>query len=57
MKLEEVSMEENLLTSNSTEVGGNCDGSSSNGIRWTLMECLWKQLEVCDTSWKQVDVF
>ena len=50
-------MEENLLTSNSTEVGGNCDGSSSNGIRWTLMECLWKQLEVCDTSWKQVDVF
>lgn len=32
----------------SMEVGGNVDRSRSNGGRWTFMEILCKQLEVCD---------
>ena len=31
------------------EAGGNFYGSRSNGSRWTLMEVLWMELEVCDT--------
>ena len=33
----------------SMEVGRTFYGSRSNGSRWTLMEVLWKELEVCDT--------
>ena len=46
-------MEVNLLPWTSMEasmgVGGNFHGIRSNGSRWTLMEVLWKELEVCDT--------
>ena len=35
------------LLAASMEVVGNFDGSRSNGSRWTLMEVLWKKLEVC----------
>ena len=44
----------------SMEIGGNLHESRSNGSRWTLMEILWKQLEVCDTSasrWKYIGVY
>ena len=44
----------------SMEVGGNFRGSGSNGSRWTLMEVLWKQPEVCDirgSRWKYVGVY
>ena len=42
------------------EVGGNLHGSRSKASRWTLMEVLGKQLEVCDTCrrrWKYVEVY
>ena len=53
----EISMEVNILAPTSMEVnltsmevGGNFHGGSrSSGSRWTLMEGLWEQLEVCDT--------
>ena len=51
----EVSME--LSMDVSMEVGVNFHGNRSNGSRWTLMEVLWKQLEVCNTRgsrWKYV---
>ena len=60
----EISMEVNLLPWTSMEasmgVGGNFHGIRSNGSRWTLMEVLWKELEVCDTRgsrWKYVGVY
>ena len=42
------------------EVGGNLHGIRSNGSRWTAMEVLWRQLEVCDTRgsrWKYIGVY
>ena len=44
----------------SMEVGGNFHGVRSNESRWTLIEVLWKELEVCDTRgsrWKYVGVY
>ena len=41
-----------LLPFTSMEIGGNFLWRRSNGIRWTLMECVWKRLEVCDTRGK-----
>ena len=42
------------------EVGGDLHESRSNGSRWTLMEILWKQLEVCytrESRWKYLGVY
>ena len=44
----------------STELGGNFYESWLSGSRWTLMEVLWKQLEVCGTRgsrWKYTGVY
>ena len=39
------------------EIGGKLHRSRSDGYRWTRMDVLWKELEVCDTRgsrWKYV---
>ena len=39
----------NLLAYTSIEIGESFHVSRSNGVPWTHMECLGKQLEVYDT--------
>ena len=49
-----------LLPLTCMRVGRNSHGVRSNVIRWTLTECSWKQLEVCDTRgsiWKYIEVY
>ena len=53
-------MEEIASMETPVEVDRNLHGSRSNGSRWTLVEALRKELEVCDTRgsrWKYVGVY